>query len=75
MNEIDLVGETEEEKGIFINGISYLYSINKLINEEELLIIKLYDPNSNSNSKIEFTYEAPISKLTKDIKTFLHVVA
>ena len=52
MNEIDLVGETEEEKGIFINGISYLYSINKLINEEELLIIKLYDPNSNSNSKI-----------------------
>ena len=66
MNEIDLVGETEEEKGIFINGISYLYSINKLINEEELLIIKLYDPNSNS--KIEFTYEAPISKLTKDIK-------
>ena len=66
--EYDLVEETEKVKGIFIDGIKYFYSINKLTNIEESISIKLYDPSEKSN--LEFTYEASIEKLTKDIKFF-----
>ena len=68
--EEDIFGETEIEKGIYINGIKYSYSINKLKTNEELLIIKLYDPNNNSQTKLEFTYEASIPKLIKDFEFF-----
>ena len=57
---------TPEEKGIFIDGIKYSYSIVKSEKEEESLIIKLYDPNEKSDKY--FTYEAPIHKLNNDIK-------
>ena len=40
---------TPKEKGILINGIKYSYSITKSENEEESLIIKLYDPNEKSD--------------------------
>ena len=62
----DIISETQEEKGILINGIKYSYLISKSENEEESLIIKLYDSSKKSN--IYFTYEASIQKLTKDIK-------
>ena len=65
MDDYNLIGESEKE-GIFINGIKYLYSINKLNKEEGSLIIKLY--NSNNKEDIFFTYEAGIQKLIKDIK-------
>ena len=57
---------TPKEKGILINGIKYSYSITKSENEEESLIIKLYEPNEKSD--IYFTYAAPLQKLNKDIK-------
>ena len=41
MEDCELLGETEEEGGISINGIKYSYSINK--NQEKSLIIKLCD--------------------------------
>ncbi len=41
--------ETEEEKGIFMNGKKYLYSINKSENKEEVLVIKFYNPNNKSD--------------------------
>ena len=66
MDEFDLIGETEENEGIFINGIAYLHSIDKLDNDE--LIIKLYD--LSKKSKIYFTYEGDILKIKKDIKFF-----
>ena len=65
MEDYDLIGETKEI-GILINGIKYSYLITKSETEEESLIIKLYNPNKISD--IYFTYEAPISKLRKDIK-------
>ena len=66
MEKYDIIGETEEEKGIFINGQKYSYSISKSENKEETIIIKLYDSSQKSN--IYFTYEATFEKLTKDIK-------
>ena len=66
MEKYDIIGETEEEKGIFINGQKYSYSISKSENKEEAIIIKLYDSSQKSN--IYFTYEATFEKLTKDIK-------
>ena len=49
---------TPENKGILINGINYSYSITKSENEEEALIIKLSEPNHQSN--MYFTYEASV---------------
>jgi len=69
METYDLVGETEEEKGIFINEIKYLYSITKEKKEqeeEESLIIKLY--NTNQQPGIYFTYVASLHKLMSDLK-------
>ena len=43
MNEYDLKGETEENNGLYINGINYSYSISKSEKDNEILIIKLYD--------------------------------
>ena len=57
---------TPENKGIPINGINYSYSITKSENEEEALIIKLSEQNHKSN--MYFTYEAPVEKLSKEIK-------
>lgn len=57
---------TQENKGILINGIHYSYSITKSENEEESLIIKLYEPEQKSN--LYFTYEASTEKISKDIK-------
>ena len=66
MDEYVLKGETEENNGLYINGISYSYSISKSVKDNEVLIIKLYDSTKNSN--INYTYEGNISKLKKDIK-------
>ena len=67
-DDVEISGETEIGKGIYINGIKYSYSINKLKTNEELLIIKLYNPKNNSNTMIEFTYEASMQKLIKDFE-------
>ena len=63
---LELTGETEEANGVLINGIKYSYSITKKENENESLIIKLYDSTKKSN--IYFTYEAQMTKLIKDFK-------
>ena len=41
MENYDLIGETEEEKGIFIKGKKYSYSIIRSENEEDSIIIKI----------------------------------
>ena len=56
----------EEERGIFINGIKYSYLITKSEKEKESLIVKLYD--AKNNQKNNFTYEATVQKIIKDIK-------
>ena len=66
MEEYEIKGETAETEGLYINGINYSYSITKADYDKELLIIKLYDRNDNSN--IYYSYEGNISKLKKDIK-------
>ena len=66
MEECELENEKGETSGIYINGISYSYSITKSEKDNSLLIIKLYD--STNNSKIYYTYEGDISKLKGDIK-------
>ena len=66
MEQEELNAPKPEEKGILIKGINYSYSILKSENDKESLIIKLNDPSQRSN--IYFTYEAPTSKLIKDIK-------
>ena len=66
MENYDLIGETEEEKGIFIKGKKYSYSIIRSENEEDSIIIKLFDQNQKSTKY--FTYEAPSQKLRNDIK-------
>ena len=66
MDNCEMEEETGETVGIYINGISYSYSLSKSEKNKELLIIKLYDPTNKSN--IFFTYIGNISKLKKDIK-------
>ena len=66
MENYDLIGETEEENGIFIKGKKYSYSIIRSENEEDSIIIKLFDQNKKSTKY--FTYEAPSQKLRNDIK-------
>ena len=67
MEYYQLKSETPKEKSITINGKIYKYSITKVKKEkEESLIIKFYESNQKSN--IFFSYEAPISKLTKEVE-------
>ena len=66
MEEYDLKGETEENIGLYINGINYSYSIAKSDYNKDLLTIKLYDSTNQSN--IYYTYENDMSKLKEDIK-------
>ncbi len=66
MEEYDMEGETLENIGIYINGISYSYLVSKSEKDKEKLIIKLYDPTPKS--KIYFIYESDFSKIKKDIK-------
>ena len=66
MEEYDLKGETEENIGLYINGINYSYSIAKSDYDKNLLTIKLYDSTNKSN--IYYTYESNMSKLKEDIK-------
>ena len=56
------------EHGLFINGKKYSYSITKPENHKQSLIIKLYDPDPESN--IYYLYAVHISKLVKDIPHF-----
>ena len=65
MEEYDMEGETLENIGIYINGISYSYLVSKSEKDKEKLIIKLYDPTPKS--KIYFIYESDFSKIKKDI--------
>ena len=55
MEEFVIQGETEENNGIYYNGINYSYSISKLDYDKESLIIKLYD--SNNTSKVIYIYK------------------
>ena len=66
MEENDMIGETEENNGFYINGISYSYSILKSDYDKESLIIKLYDSSNKSN--IYYAYKGNISRLKKDIE-------
>ena len=66
MEEFDMKGETEENNGLYINGINYSYSITKSEKDKDSLIIKLYDSTYKSN--IYFIYEGDISRLKSDIK-------
>ena len=67
MAENDNLPKTdEEERGIFINGIKYSYLITKSEKEKKSLIVKLYD--AKNNQKNNFTYEATVQKIIKDIK-------
>ena len=66
MEENDMIGETEENNGFYINGISYSYSILKSNYDKESLIIKLYDSANKSN--IYYAYKGNISRLKKDIE-------
>jgi len=63
--EDDMIGETPENIGLYINGIKYSYSIYKSDYYKKILIIKLYDSTNESN--IYYTYEGDISKFKKDI--------
>ena len=65
MEEYDMEGETEENIGLYTNGINYSYSVFKSEKNNEKLIIKLYDSTNKSN--VYFTYEGNINKLKKDI--------
>ena len=64
-------GETEENRGFYINGINYSYSISISDNNKESLIIKLYDSNNKSN--IYYTYEGNISKKKKILNILIFV--
>ena len=66
MEEYDFKGETEENNGLYINGINYSYSIYKSDYDKMSLIIKLYDSTNESN--MYYTYEGDISKYKKDIQ-------
>ena len=41
MEEFDMKGETEENNGLYINGIYYSYSISKSEKDKDSLTIKL----------------------------------
>ena len=66
MEEFDMKGETEENNGLYINGIYYSYSISKSEKDKDSLTIKLYDSTNESN--IYFTYNGDLYKLKRDIK-------
>ena len=55
-----------KNKGILIDQIYYKYLLTKSEEGKDSLLIKLYDPNKNSN--LYFSYEASYQKLIKDIK-------
>ena len=56
-------GESEENNGLYINGIKYSFSISKLDYDKESLIIKLYD--SNNTSKVIYIYKGDMTNIKK----------
>ena len=62
----DNIDRTQKEKEIVINEIKYKVSINKSNNQNDSLIIKIYEPSDKSD--IYFTYEASLQKLMNDVK-------
>ena len=68
IEESEYAPPTQENIGIFINGIKYNYSIVKSEEKKDSLIIKLYEPNFKS--KYYFSYEASYDKIIKDINFF-----
>jgi len=59
-------GESEENNGLYINGIKYSFSISKLDYDKESFIIKLYD--SNNESKVIYIYKGDMTTIKKDIQ-------
>ena len=62
----DEICESCEEKGIFINGIKYLYSICLSDKKKDSLTIKLYNPKDKP--ELYYIYESHISKIKKEVE-------